>query len=442
MMRVDYDEKIANVKLKSVEVKRDYSLNSLISVELSDCNISVIYGVNGSGKTTILKLINAFLSENDSVFLQEKVIWMAITFLIDGEEERILVKKEEKAENIKDEEGKTITQVLNYYDWSNYQESKINGISSILFGVNRGISNNSHISRDEILNSILRTKYRRMFRDQNDLMVFCQMLSRNLNMNQRRKRGRRIKDSIDLSAPVLDIDSVSMDVIEQLLVERYRRARVVSSEKVQKALFDTLADACDSLESIDITEDEYHRLLLQNKDRLILALSSGMTNSLSERIVEILKSVNEGERISENGENALLKKLIVNMSNELKKESEFIQAVNKLEEIFNEYIGPEKYLEISEESVDIKFKTSEESHKIEALSSGERHLLVLLTIFIIEGNERKLFMIDEPEISLNILWQRKLLPRLSELAPNAQIIVASHSPSVAKENSNYLVELR
>ena len=245
-----------------------------------------------------------------------------------------------------------------------------------------------------------------------------------------------------MSSPILNIDSVSMDVIEELLVERYRRAKMISNDKVQKALFDTLAAACDSLDDIDITEADYHKLLFENKERLILALMSGSTNTLSERIVEILKAVDEQGSVSENGENPLLKKLIVNMSNELNKESEYIQAVNRLEEIFNEYIGPEKYLQITEERAIVKFHSSKEAHKIDALSSGERHLLVLLTIFVIEGNTRNLFMVDEPEISLNMLWQRKLLPLLSELAPNAEIIVASHSPSIAKDNSNYLVELR
>ena len=77
---------------------------------------------------------------------------------------------------------------------------------------------------------------------------------------------------------------------------------------MQKALFDTLADACDSLDDIDITDEEYYELLLKNKDRLILALSSGSTNTLSERIVQILKSVDEYGDATENGESPLLKK--------------------------------------------------------------------------------------------------------------------------------------
>lgn len=95
-----------------------------------------------------------------------------------------------------------------------------------------------------------------------------------------------------------------------------------------------------------------------------MALSSGLTNTLSERIVQILKSVDEYGDATENGESPLLKKLIVNMSNELNKESEYIQAVNKLEKIFNDYIGPEKYIQITEDRVIVKFHSSDETHKL------------------------------------------------------------------------------
>lgn len=64
-----------NIKLKSVIVKRDYSLNGTLEVFFSDYNISVIYGENGCGKTTILRLINAFLSQYHLQISSELPSW-------------------------------------------------------------------------------------------------------------------------------------------------------------------------------------------------------------------------------------------------------------------------------------------------------------------------------------------------------------------------------
>jgi len=63
------------------------------------------------------------------------------------------------------------------------------------------------------------------------------------------------------------------------------------------------------------------------------------------------------------------------------------------------------------------------------LSSGERHLLLLFCNTIQALDKQSIFMIDEPEISLNIKWQRRLLPALRECAGQnpVQYIFATHS---------------
>lgn len=63
------------------------------------------------------------------------------------------------------------------------------------------------------------------------------------------------------------------------------------------------------------------------------------------------------------------------------------------------------------------------------LSSGERHLLLLFCNTIQALDKQSIFMIDEPEISLNIKWQRRLLPALRECAGEnpVQYIFATHS---------------
>lgn len=66
-----------------------------------------------------------------------------------------------------------------------------------------------------------------------------------------------------------------------------------------------------------------------------------------------------------------------------------------------------------------------------SLSSGEKQLLILLTETLLQQNVPTIFLADEPELSLHIDWQRKIISSVRELNPNAQIIVATHSPEIA-----------
>lgn len=64
------------------------------------------------------------------------------------------------------------------------------------------------------------------------------------------------------------------------------------------------------------------------------------------------------------------------------------------------------------------------------LSSGEKQMLaILLTVLIEDGLPYVLFM-DEPEVSLHVDWQQKLIDMIVELNPNVQIILTTHSPAV------------
>lgn len=64
------------------------------------------------------------------------------------------------------------------------------------------------------------------------------------------------------------------------------------------------------------------------------------------------------------------------------------------------------------------------------LSSGEKQMLaILLTVLVEDGRNYVLFM-DEPEVSLHIDWQQRLIDTVLELNPNVQIILTTHSPAV------------
>ncbi|MBK8111629.1 MAG: ATP-binding protein [Saprospiraceae bacterium] len=67
---------------------------------------------------------------------------------------------------------------------------------------------------------------------------------------------------------------------------------------------------------------------------------------------------------------------------------------------------------------------------INQLSSGEKQLIILLTEALLQKGKQTLFIADEPELSLHIEWQRKVISSIRRLNPNSQIIVATHSPEI------------
>ena len=75
---------------------------------------------------------------------------------------------------------------------------------------------------------------------------------------------------------------------------------------------------------------------------------------------------------------------------------------------------------------EIRFSQIGETLTPYQLSSGEKQMLVILLTVLVED---QLFM-DEPEVSLHIDWQQRLIDLILTLNPNVQIILTTHSPAV------------
>lgn len=75
------------------------------------------------------------------------------------------------------------------------------------------------------------------------------------------------------------------------------------------------------------------------------------------------------------------------------------------------------------------------------LSSGEKQLIILLIEALLQHKKPHIFLADEPELSLHIEWQRKIIPAVRTLNPNAQVLVATHSPEVASKYPDAIFDM-
>jgi predicted ATPase len=80
------------------------------------------------------------------------------------------------------------------------------------------------------------------------------------------------------------------------------------------------------------------------------------------------------------------------------------------------------------------------TRSVELLSSGEKQILVLLTHLSFDSG--KVFILDEPELSLHPKWQDEFLAAVDKLmAPGTQLVIATHSPALVGTRTENCVPL-
>lgn len=79
---------------------------------------------------------------------------------------------------------------------------------------------------------------------------------------------------------------------------------------------------------------------------------------------------------------------------------------------------------------EIRFSQIGETLTPYQLSSGEKQMLVILLTVLVEDQRPYVLFMDEPEVSLHIDWQQRLIDLILTLNPSVQIILTTHSPAV------------
>ncbi len=132
---------------------------------------------------------------------------------------------------------------------------------------------------------------------------------------------------------------------------------------------------------------------------------------------------------------------MVKYARELEEDRENIFApLHLYENTVNSFLE-DKTIKI-DESGDLKIKLSPKSElNWRYLSSGEKQILILLTQALLKLNEPVVYIADEPELSLHVTWQEKLLESLSTLGGQKQIIVATHSPDIVGKFRDNVISL-
>jgi len=123
--------------------------------------------------------------------------------------------------------------------------------------------------------------------------------------------------------------------------------------------------------------------------------------------------------------------------------ADLIQRLVLFTSIINERRFTFKTIKISKEKGFYFVTKKDKELSLADLSSGEQHEVVLLYELLFRAKPNTLVLIDEPEISLHITWQKEFLNDLKAIIQlrKMQVVVATHSPQIINDRWDLVFNL-
>lgn len=244
--------------------------------------------------------------------------------------------------------------------------------------------------------------------------------------------------------PIIRYPSISD--VEDALTEEWRRAQYEVTAKEQRMFEETFVRVFRVSAGLEnITSDDTNEGILQEIAALLEAqeILSGTEESreTNQALLNSARQLSTTPQPSGGINRYLLdvyRKALLERDNTrskaFKKTRDFEKSVNRFLDKKAISIGRVNPQKKSGRSIVSVSTDAGHSYGLSALSSGERQIVTMLYSASRTKFTSGPFLIDEPELSLHIDWQRIILQELTEQAKNRQIIVCTHSPEVGAEH--------
>ena len=149
----------------------------------------------------------------------------------------------------------------------------------------------------------------------------------------------------------------------------------------------------------------------------------------------IALQVGKGEFISRYERETDLQEVVSNIQ-DVTREVDLAQRPQvEFQSIIEEFYSGDKHLVLSGRAPSarnaIQIEIGGSSVPLQSLSSGEKQLLQLLLEILASDNHT--VMIDEPELSMHVDWQERLVASMQRVNPHCQLLLATHSPEIIAE---------
>jgi predicted ATP-binding protein involved in virulence len=440
------------MRIQEIKIDKLFGMfNHTIPLNL-ESHLSIIYGMNGIGKTTIFKILDSFFNLYNSDFKFYELFKipfekLSVSFIDNSRFELSIPKNEDKK---------------NIFLIKFYQETKKEPKS---FNINIDFSR----------------------KDSDPFLKYIEARSRNLrrtdyDMFFDNDSGLELSDTDVLSKyydlipseissflkKKIEINEELKEILSQLKIQFIETQRLLvfplkTIEKKFRAEYSVDQYSKKISKIIKRKREEYEKISESLQLSLGKRMSSGDvdTNLSKDDLIEIAEKVeSRREELKKVGlldkeeetfiipdnlsevQKAVLSVSLQDMQTKLNVFNDLHKKLSKFLEILNERRLNYKKIFISDKGfsfINSNGSTLEPSQ----LSSGEQHELVLLYLLIFEYPENSLILIDEPEISLHIDWQNDFLKDMEDIIRlrNFDILISTHSPDIVNGRTELTIAL-
>ena len=448
------------VLIKKIEVTKLFGiLNHSIELNLDE-HITIIYGPNGIGKTIILSMIYG-LFNSDYRILKSTPFEKFILYFDDGSTLKVTKEYDSHPRN-KIPSG-TYKLVLSYEDSSSKNHAhKITLISPVELShfspgllriIDREISGLERINEYQWYNAFSNETL-----DLEDIIAryrdrFPPDLSNRLTKKEK-EWFKELKKSIN-------IGFIQTERLQNLTFRRSypgreyneipRSAVVYYSRKLVEAIKEKLAEYSTNSQSLDrsfpvrlVEHTQSGGLTVEQITKELRNLEEKRTKLMTTGFLDKEKEPDFSKIMKADLSNgSMLEVFIEDVREKLKVFDDLTNEIDILVNIINKKFLYKKMSISKTEGFVFKLNNGEKL-PIEKLSSGEQHELVLLYELLFEKPAGSLILIDEPEISLHLVWQQEFLKDLSKIAELRKLnfLIATHSPQIIHDRGDLMVELK
>lgn len=423
------------------EIRGLFGRKDAVNIDVKD-KVKIIYGINGSGKTTILRLLHAILSGR--LYEIRNINFKSLTLRLDDGTAIKATRTKRASKGKRRPRGLSYTLKLQWLssggkvEHTSTMDDEVELSERVpLEVIEHEIPELSRVGRHEWADGIT-----------GDLLTLSDVIE-------------KYSDRLPWLQPTTEIEwyrklvkkfSVKLIQTQRLMILKadrgkyhsrngvqYQNTVIEYSERLRDLIRDKLSDSMRMAQSLD---SSYPKRLLQTHD--FKRLNDDSLRKLLEEIERLgaklrdvaLLSKDDNidvkfEAISEENRRAIS----LYLSDSVQKYKALEPFADKLLlflDIVNTKFRPTKFIEIGgRDGFRIGLSDGGSIHP-RLLSSGEQHEIVLLFDLIFFLEPGTLVLIDEPEISLHIDWQKKFLSDVEAVgsAADLKFLLATHSPTI------------